>query len=469
MRVSKTYYNDAQMTDMNSLARALVAAPAQISPILTHLGGREDKRFPLTMLTEGTKNTVSIDRLEYEYNVKTRVDRTRELTDTVTSNGKGGAQFHLPFRDRWFIKQYVLISQSGKQVRIMGDPVPQGDYYLYPVRLVEPDPEDFVPASDLVAGARWGQMFAPVGVDFSRGNASNWTVPSKVAHKLTTLRKSYQMSGNARDFVMEFELPIGGKNTKMWMDYEEWQYYLQWLEEKDSFYMYGRQSYNEAGKTSLLDENGQPIIIGPGLLQQIINKDTYSELTVDKLKAVIRELFFGMTDAQKREVTLMTGLGGMEEFDRAMKEEIGSSAYTVLSTSEFISGSGRSLSFGGYFTTYQHIDGHVIRVVHNPAFDDGIVTQTSGRHPRTGLPLESYRMVFLDQSVYDGQRNLVMVTKKNRELIRWAVAGSTIPPGFSGNDLRASDIDGCSVHFLKTAGILLRRFDTSLDLQCVAA
>jgi len=54
-------------------------------------------------------------------------------------------------------------------------------------------------------------------------------------------------------------------------------------------------------------------------------------------------------------------------------------------------------------------------------------------------------------------------------MMRWCVAGSVVPKGFTGNDTRASDIDGASVHMLKTAGILLRRFDTSLDLQCTAS
>jgi hypothetical protein len=62
-----------------------------------------------------------------------------------------------------------------------------------------------------------------------------------------------------------------------------------------------------------------------------------------------------------------------------------------------------------------------------------------------------------------------MVNKKGREMMRWCVAGSVVPKGFTGNDTRASDIDGASVHMLKTAGVLLRRFDTSIDLQCIAS
>ena len=78
-------------------------------------------------------------------------------------------------------------------------------------------------------------------------------------------------------------------------------------------------------------------------------------------------------------------------------------------------------------------------------------------------------MVFVDQSNYDGQNNLQMINKKGREMLRWAVAGSVVPNGFAATDTRASDIDGASVHMLKTAGILLRRFDTSLDLTCTAS
>ena len=51
MQVLKTFYNDSQMTDSNSLANALLEKPAELSPIITHLAGKEDRRFPLTMLT----------------------------------------------------------------------------------------------------------------------------------------------------------------------------------------------------------------------------------------------------------------------------------------------------------------------------------------------------------------------------------------------------------------------------------
>ena len=95
--VQKTFYNDSQMTDMNSLANALLSKPTELSPIITHLAGKDDKRFPLSFLTEGAGNVQSIDRLEYEYRVATHKLRTRPVavTNAGANLGIGGSTFTL--------------------------------------------------------------------------------------------------------------------------------------------------------------------------------------------------------------------------------------------------------------------------------------------------------------------------------------------------------------------------------------
>ena len=473
--VQKTFYNDSQMTDMNSLANALLSKPAELSPIITHLSGKDDKRFPLSFLTEGVGNVKSIDRLEYEYRVATHRLRTRPVASTMTSTasvGVGGATFELEFPDKHFVFPYVLVSQSGIQARIMREPEAAGSNFKYTLQLVNPSATATMPAADVTSGALFAQMYAPVGVDFSRGNASNWETPGLVRNKLTTVRKSYHMSGNAKDFVAEFSLPTkGGSTTKLWMDYEEYLHMLDFKEECEMYYWYGQKSYDANGHTYMKDENGQPVIVGPGLLEQITNTDTYSTMTETKLKNIIGDLFYGMTDASNKQVTLYTGTGGAREFDEALKSHFGGTNSFKVSSgdSRFITGSGRNLGLTGYFNSYEHVDGHVINVVKLPMFDHGAVAQARAKHPVTGYSLESYRMVFVDQSNYDGQNNLQMISKKGREMMRWCVAGSVVPRGFASTDARASDVDGASVHMLKTAGIALKRFDTSLDITCVAS
>jgi len=473
--VQKTFYNDSQMTDMNSLSNALLSKPTELSPIITHLAGKDDARFPLSFLTEGVGNTKSIDRLEYEYRVSTHRLRTRPVAVVPASTanlGLGGATFELEFPDKHFVFPYVLVSQSGVQARIMMEPtqVAGSTSYKYTLQLVNPSATATMPAADVAAGALFAQMYAPVGVDFSRGNASNWETPGLVRNKLTTVRKSYHMSGNAKDFVAEFSLPTkGGSTTKLWMDYEEYLHMLDFKEECEMYYWYGQKTYDANGATFMKDENGQPVIVGPGLLEQIVNKDTYSVMTESKLKNIIGDLFYQMTDASKKQITLYTGIGGAREFDEALKSHFAGNTFKIVDNGKFVTGSGRNLGMTGYFTSYEHIDGHSVNVVKLPLFDHGAVAQARAKHPVTGYSLESYRMVFVDQSNYDGQNNLQMINKKGRESMRWCVAGSVVPKGFSGSDARASDVDGASVHMLKTAGICLRRFDTSIDITCTAS
>jgi hypothetical protein len=349
--VQKTFYNDSQMTDMNSLSNALLSKPTELSPIITHLAGKDDKRFPLSFLTEGVGNTKSIDRLEYEYRVATHRLRTRPVAVTMTSTanvGLGGASFELTFPDKHFVFPYVLVSQSGTQARIMKEPVQAsgGTAWTYTLQLVNPSATATMSAADVTQGALFAQMYAPVGVDFSRGNASNWETPGKVRNKLTTVRKSYHMSGNAKDFVAEFSLPTkGGSTTKLWMDYEEYLHMLDFKEECEMYYWYGQKTYDSNGQTYMKDENGQPVIVGPGLLEQIVNTDTYSTMTETKLKNIIGDLFYGMTDAATKQVTLYTGTGGAREFDEALKNHFSGAAgsWKVGGENRFITGSGRSL------------------------------------------------------------------------------------------------------------------------------
>ena len=480
MQVVKTFYNDSQMTDSNSLTAALMEKPTELSPIITHLAGREDRKFPLTMLTEGVGNTKSIDRYEYEYRVKTHEVNVRPVvTDLAGPNGAGGAPFKLTFPDKWFVFPYTLISESGVQCRIMSEPTQVAEGWEYTLQLIATDQTTSVPATDTDAGALWGMLYANVGLDFSRGNASNWSAPGLVRNKIGTVRKSYHFAGNAKDYVAEFALPTkGGKTTKLWMDYEEYRHMLRFKEECEMMYWYGEKTYDDNGVTTMKDENGQPVITGPGLLQQIINKETYSSLTQSKLLNTIGDMFYGMTDAADKVITLYTGIGGAREFDNALKNYQGGfpgalgtagNPWSVNADSKFITGSGRSLGMTGYFTSYDHIDGYKVNVVKAPMFDHGPVAQARAKHPTTGYSLESYRMVFVDNSNYDGQNNIQMINRKGREMLRWCVAGSVVPKGFDSAGSRASDIDGASVHMLKTAGVVLRRFDTSLDMECVAS
>jgi len=471
MQITKQIFND-QVATATNLSQALLAEPEKLTPAIIHLAGREDQRFPLSFLSQGLKNGKSIKTVAYDYKVMVRFRKTRPLIATTgggSTVGGGFAQFELVFPDRWFIKDYIIVSESGTQVRIMSEPVAKSGGYAYSCQIVDSSASAVVAINDLKAGAVWGQMFAPVGLDFSRGNRSVTQAPATVRHFLTTVRKSYQISRTGSTYVANFQFTLkGGRKSNMWMDWEEYTHMLNFMEECEMMYWYGKRNYDVNGTPTMYDENNQPIYIGPGLLNQIETKDTYSIFTEEKLKNLIGDLFYGMTDGQNRVLTIYTGTGGKREFDTAIKSYLSANEFSKFNDGVFVDGSGRSLTFGSYFTTYRHVDGHTLNIVHLPLFDNGAKAQAARKHPVTGFSIESYRMVFVDSSRYDGENNIQMVSLAGSEMKKWVVAGSIVPKGYGSEStqMRATDQDGASVHFLKSGSVVLKRYDTSIDLQC---
>ena len=466
LRLYEDTWNAQGMTDENSLANALLTQPDVLSPVLTHLAGREDKRFPLSFLTEGMGNIKEINGIEYDYPVMGRLNKAVQAS-AVAGTGIGFSIFTITFKEKWFVRQYIIENPDGKQARIVADPIPVAGGFQYPCQIVSSDPADAFVAADVV-GRNWVSLFAPVAASGSRGNESHWVAPSKMRNQITHIRKSYRYEGNIPNKVVNVEFNINGKKTTLWYDFEEYQHMLRWKEEVEYNLWYSKYNRDAKGQIHMKDENGSVIPLGAGVIDQIPNTDQYAILTAKKLKNAVRDVLYGASDAAQMNILLYSGIGGLEEFDSAMKSEISAGAYIKnTDPKSFISGSGRNLTLGGFFTSYQHIDGHTITVRHLPLLDHGARALNSAKHPLTGLPMESYRMIFLDHSTYDGESNIKLVTQKGREMLRWAVAGSTIPPGFSGNALRATDVDGASVHFMKAAGIAIRRATNCLLLDCV--
>jgi hypothetical protein len=114
----------------------------------------------------------------------------------------------------------------------------------------------------------------------------------------------------------------------------------------------------------------------------------------------------------------------------------------------------------------------------NQTFNTGRVALASPLHPESGLPLESYRMVFLDDSDVDGQPNIQHVAQKGRSYIDGMIKGLTPTPrsvnlavgnsGGEGNKILSTDQDKSAYVRMKSAGIQILRANRCFDMQCVA-
>lgn len=496
-QVQQDIFDAKSMLDENNFYAARHGEPAELTMKLTWLLGDSTKSFPLAMATMGdivsadggfktTNNKVKeLDDIQFTWPVMSRLNKASVVaTDNTTANlGLGNSTFTIDFTDNWIKRNYMIESPLGIQAYVIGDPVKVGEAFRYTVQLNAVSEKTICPASEVLAGTLWCDLNTFNAESESRGTEFKRVAPGKYKNQMSIIRMSHQWAGNSANKVMSITITHKGKSMKLWMDFEQYQFERAWLEEVEHMFWYSRYNRRQNGEISLKDAmTGKSIPTGAGLLEQVNNYSTYTRLTYAFLQNVIANALFGQSDTDGMSITLYTGRGGMREFDRAMKEA--GITQLVLNggggnvADKFIKGSGNyDLAVTGFFNTMYHIDGYVIKVKHNPIFDYGRRAVKSPLHPETGFPLESYRMVFIDDGMFDGEPNLQFVAEKGRRFLHGVVQGmSPIPrqykiiqglSNFDSGTLAAlsSDIDSASYHRLSTGGVNLRRGNTSLHLE----
>jgi hypothetical protein len=295
----------------------------------------------------------------------------------------------------------------------------------------------------------------------------NYQTPFKLRNHLTTLRLQYDITGSAVASAMVIEMrdPETKKSSIYWADYQEWLALRKWYRTIDYALVYSKYNASSDGTVALKGTNGRPVYIGAGLIQQISpsNRRSYTKLTVDILEEFLFDLSYNILGMGDRKFIALCGEMAMKELDRVLKEK--ASAYQLIDT-HFVTGSGQELTLGGQFTTYKMLNGVELTLKHFPLFDN--LYHNRKLHPVTGKPAESYKMLFVDFGMRDGESNISKVVRKGREFVMWNVAGSVAPgQGFSKNvsTSRATGRDGYSVFFLGEVGIMMKDPTTSGILE----
>lgn len=494
-RVQEEIFDSKSMLDETNFYSQKQGAPSQLTRKLTYILGDYTKEYPISLMTEGgigydgkalSRAAVEIDDVQFTYPVMGRQGKVATCVGSPYSGGDKPGIGHTPFfiylDDNWIKRFKIIQSSLGVQAYVLEDPEPLTEGgYKYKVQLDPAAPSDFCPLSQLTNGVKWVDITVQVAESESRGTETGMQVPGQFKNQMGFQRLSMSWAGNAANKVMKIDVTNGqGKTSNVWMDLFMWQFEKEWLSIQEHNYWYSRYNRLSNGEIPLKDLfTGKVIPRGSGLLEQIPNKSTFSTLSYDFLSNKVGDALFGQADASSMTITLHTGTGGMREFDRAMKKE-GVKLVTDFSgiADKFVTGSNRSLMLGGYFNGFYHVDGYVIKVKYNPIFDRGKVAQVSPKHPESGLPLESYRMVFIDDNDYDGQPNIQKVAQKGRVYMDGIVPGLTPMPksleilsgraGGQASKILATEQDKASYHRFSSSGIQMLKANRCFDLQCVA-
>jgi hypothetical protein len=504
-RVTEGIFDSKSMLDETNFYHQRQGAPSELTRKLTYIMGDYTKNYPISLMTLGgigyegnamQRAAVELDDVQFTYPVMGRIHKASIVSSNAYTTGDkpgiGNNQFKLRLTDNWIKRFFIIQSARGIQAYVHSDPVITGTgEYEYTVSLNAALPTDFCPLTELDGGNAWIDITTAVAESESRTTESKMAMPGSFKNQMGFMRHGFSWAGNSANKVMKISVKTDKGETDVWMDWAMWQYEMEWLSICEHNYWYSRYNRAANGTVALKDLlTGKDIPTGSGILEQIQNKSTYSDLNYDYMVSQIGDALFGQSDTAGISITLHTGRGGMRAFDRAIKKaggtilaNLGSGAGNIAD--KFISGTGSHLALGGYFDQFYHIDGYTVKVKHNPTFDMGKVAlaqQAAGyTHPETGWPLESYRMVFIDDNDYDGQPNIQHVAQKGRSFQHGVIAGMTNMPkslqvmtgsfnidNESKATLLSTDQDKSAYTRFKSAGIQILRANRCFDFQCLA-
>jgi len=472
----------SDLLDENTLLNTLMTAPHKMSPVLSYLFGYFTNSNVLDLLTNGIGRVETIESRFYEWDVMIEHDKAVQImaakwngvavTNTTTFvPGINQSPIQLWLKEKWFGPGAILeFDDNEYQARVLGEPYQDGSEWVYTVVVADGQADSYIPPQYLLAGKAVSRAGSAYEEYSEEADILNYQTPFKLRNHLTTMRLSYDITGDAYSSVMVIPMrdPKTKKQTNYWSTYQEWTAMRQWYERMDYQSVYSKYNANADGSVSLVGTNGRPVYIGAGLLQQIApaNKKYYTTLTLETLDTFMSDLSYNILGMGERKFVALTGEMGMAELDRVLRSK--ATGYTLVDN-HFVSGSGQNLTLGGQFTTYKGLNGVELTLKYFPIYDNP--THHRKLHPITGKPLESYRMTFVDIGTRDGQPNLVKVVRKDREMVMWYTGGSVAPGqghSKSASNLRSNAKDGYSVHFLSEQGIMLKDPTSSGELICDA-
>lgn len=453
---------DANMTDANSLGRALMIAPEKISSVYNRIFSSKDyySNNPLSSMLFGKAATEQyINGTDWTYNksaAHTRPTICLENIEPVTNTqpGKLKRQFKIKLDEDFYLPgDYIHPGNVDYQVRIVSRGVEHGNGYAYTVVMASGKLEDFMPVKYLQNGQKWGKLFAKYEEAAEQSGSTLFTTPLAMRNSMSLYRKEYRITNFASTMALTVDVPgSDGKLYRFWSKYAEVEYWRQWYQELERGIWYSKYS------KEVLGANGRPVLSGPGIREQLkdANSRTYTNLTARLLEEFIMDAVFGISQpGTGTEIVGFTGEYGMMAFHRAINDTFGNSGFIknieIAAKPTSSPYHKNALEAGYQFVTYHMGNGRSIKLVHNPLYDDRDIH--FDLDPLTGKPKESMRITFLNLAgKSDMEPNIKLMKKKDGYAFNY-IAGMYGPYGPRKNEFAAHSGSYYEMHVEDTLGV----------------
>jgi hypothetical protein len=454
----------AGLTEASHLRTFFLTAPEMASQVVTRIYNMQNGyKNALSFLTGGVGKAKELNDIIYRWAVmgdsRKAVPITRAIFNGVAATpGIANTTFQIGTGEKWFAEGDVLVPDDTRySFRVMKEVEWDGVDYIHTCQLITQSQSDFVPAALLQIGKELSKDFNIVENDHSRTSGeTHYATPLLLENYMSTLRKSYSITGAVHDKVLEVKImsPDSNEMASTWVKYAEWEFWCQWMDEVEIMLMFGKGNVKKNGTTDMKGASGNPVFTGSGLEQQIApsNKRLYTTLTEQTIRNFMDDLSFNGTEDGNRTYVALCGRQFMNLFDIAMKNS--ASKFTLVDT-KFITGEGQNLGLHGQFMEYTGLNGDKIQLKEYLPYNSTVRNRLL--HPQTGKPSESYKATFLNFKSYSkGEPNIQKVYTKGRETVSTYVEGMYGPMGPKSNGSSASAVDGYEFHIMTEQGIMLK-------------
>jgi hypothetical protein len=487
--VTKAAFDDSVHTSENTLVRLMLSKTDKLSKRLIYQWGKDSDKFPLTFLTEGQEGKVSeheVNSIEYTLDIMGRISNTDEIAYAEYAAGGtvglGYAPFNIYMKTNKFTRDFGFIAADGSTTgRIMteGQLVP-GKGYKFVCELKATAPTQSLSTDLLQAGKIWVMTAPTIAEQLSRGNKTSVIGPAKLKNQLSFHRYTKAIAGNQANRVVDIEFEMdGGGTTNLWINEEMRQFdtIMYQMNEEELW----NATYNRLADGSIVMKDylsGEKIPSSAGVIEQVKsqNHDTYGEvLPLEKIQNMMSVVTDNSPDDGRLELVLYVGKGFEEDFDLAIKADARFNNFSLALGDQIISGTEGGLSYGNYFRQYRDIAGNTVTLKRLNMLDFGAVAEVQRLngivHPRTRRPLSSHSAILLDQSVYNGERNVKMAYLKGNREVMGVYRGLTVIPDSWGVVFElvptlSGDIDKASYEKKFSKGVAIGNTQNCFYLSC---
>lgn len=455
-------FNDGH-TDEKSLGKLLLDRPDEYTSSLIYLWGQNTKAFPLTTLTEGQIGGVKeIKSVMYEYPVAGRARHADEVASyDDTSNptpGLAGSEFVVNFRTSLFIEQYGLLAPDGTQYRIMARGQKNSDN-SYAYILAPKNPTITCALSNLTSGKFWMMTAPTIPEAYSRGNRDNKRGIGKMFNQISFQRYGMEIGGNIAHKVVTVQFPTeGGGTTNLWVNEQMRQFEHNILRLSEAQHWISTFNRQPDGRIVMKDrDNGEEIPQAAGVMEMVKETNYITYGATLPISMINRALELGeesYTDTGTSETVMYAGRGYTEDFNRGIINDAKSNGYSEAVGDKMINGTYGALSYGNTFTQYRNIHGDTITIKPLEMLDRGLLAEhdknNGNLHPISRRPMSAHTAIYLDQSIYGGERNVSMAMQKGGGDVYGVVKGlSDIPDSWksmNNGKLISNEVDASSYH-----------------------